>query len=369
MFVDGGNHKRHYEQELRVVGRALARLEYVVSEVGDQRPVVVLAAAVDALKGFFVQQAGHAVLGGNFAHGFHRQLVLVGGDVYGRVYGRKFVLCGRDFVVLGFGEHAQFPQFLVEVAHECGDAGFDCAEIVVVEFLTLRRFCAEQCSARVEQVAAFLEGFGVDEEVFLFGAHRGGNLLGLSAEQTEQFDGFAADGFHRTQQRRFLVEGVSVIAAKRRGNAEYAVFYEGIGGGVPRGIAARFEGGAQSAAGERTRVGFAFDEFLAAEFHNHAAVLGGRDEGVVLLGGKSRHGLEPVREMGYALFDSPILHRVCDDVCRFEGQRAVTRAAFLELFVGVFRETFAHHLFVENHTPEQFGHYHRLLLPTRNASI
>ena len=50
------------QQELCVLARILARLKQVLACVGGNRPVVVLAGAVDALERLLVQQAGKAVL-------------------------------------------------------------------------------------------------------------------------------------------------------------------------------------------------------------------------------------------------------------------------------------------------------------------
>ena len=359
MLVHRGYHKRNDEQELRVVGRTLARLEDVVTEVGDQRPVVVLAAAVHAREGFFVQQTGHPVLCRHFAHSFHRQLVLVRRDVDGGVDGSKFVLCGGDFVVLGLGKHAEFPQFLVEVFHKRRHAGFNRAEVVVFQLLSLGRFCAEESPAGVHQVTAFFERFAVDEEIFLFGTDCGIEFFRLSAEEAQQSDALAADRFHRAQQGRLFVKRLTVVAAKRGGNAQSVVLDEGVRGRVPRGIAARLESRAQSAAGKRARIGLALYQFLAAELHNHAAVGRGGDERVVLFRGQSRHRLEPMREVSHAFFHRPVLHRVGDDVCGFEREGTVVRAAVLEFLIGVLGQTFAHDLLVEDHTAEQFGHYHK----------
>ena len=65
MQVDGPNHGRAEHQELRVVVRLVARIEQVAHAGTAQRPVDVLAGAVDAGKRLFVQQAGHAVLLGH----------------------------------------------------------------------------------------------------------------------------------------------------------------------------------------------------------------------------------------------------------------------------------------------------------------
>ena len=362
MFVHGGNHRRHDEQELRVVGGTLARLEEVVPEVGRQRPVVVFAAAVDSREGFFVEQAGHAVTGGDLFHDLHRHLVLVGGDIDCGVDGGYFMLRGGHFVVLGFSQHAEFPQFLVEVAHEGGDAGLDCAEIVVLEFLSLGGLGSEKRPAREDEVAAFEESARVDEEIFLLGSDGGQHLFRFSAEESEQTDCLFADGFHGAEKRSLFVEGVPVVTAERRGDAQRRVLDEGVGSGIPRGVAARFECGAQTAAGEGAGVGLAFDEFLAVELHDHAAVAVGSDEGVVLLGGQTRHGLEPVSKVSDALFHRPVLHGAGYDIGDFEGEGTVLFATLFELVVGAFGQALAHYGVVENHTAENFGHYHRGLL-------
>ena len=67
-----GNDGGEEEQELRVVFGRAAGVEQILSAVRAQRPVVVLAAAVDALKGFFVQQTDHAVPCCGLLHYFHR---------------------------------------------------------------------------------------------------------------------------------------------------------------------------------------------------------------------------------------------------------------------------------------------------------
>ena len=238
--------------------------------------------------------------------------------------------------------------------------GFDRAEVVVLKLLSLGRSRAEKRPARVHQIAALFERLAVYEEVFLFGPYRGVKFLRLSAEEPEQRDAFAADRFHGAEQRSLFVKSLSVVAAERRRYAQRAVFDEGVGSRIPCRISARFERRAQSAAGEGACVRFAFDQLLAAELHDDAAVRRGGDERVVLFRGKSRHGLEPVREMRHPFFHRPVFHGVCDDVGGFERKGTVVRAAVLEFLVSVLWQTRAHDLIVEHHAAEQFGHYHNI---------
>ena len=276
-----------------------------------------LAASVYAVKWLFVKKTSHIVLCRNLFHNFHRKLVLVGCDVDRRVDRRKFVLRGRDFVVLRLCENAEFPKFLVKLFHIFDHAWLDCAEIVVGKFLSFGRTRAEQGATRVEQILSFFVHSGVDEEVFLFRTYRNVYALGLFAENGKKPRALSVDCFHRAQKRRLFVQSVAVVRAERRRNAEYTVLYERVGSWVPSGVASCLEGRAQSAAGEGTRVGFAFYQLFAAKFHNYAAVFGGGDEGIVLFCRYSRERLKPVSEVGHAFFDCPVFHFVCDDVCRF----------------------------------------------------
>ncbi len=55
-------------------------------------------------------------------------------------------------------------------------------------------------------------------------------------------------------------------------------------------------------------------QFLAAKLGNRAAIAGGGQEAVVLLGGQAGHGLEQVGEVGRPVLDGPVLHGAGDGV-------------------------------------------------------
>ena len=78
VVIHGLNHRAQKQQELGIFVRRLAGGEQVHAGVRGQGPVVVLAGAVDAGKGLFVQQAHHAVPGSYGLHELHGQLIVVG---------------------------------------------------------------------------------------------------------------------------------------------------------------------------------------------------------------------------------------------------------------------------------------------------
>ena len=146
--VDRRDDAREDEHEEAVVFGRFAGVEQVEPRIGGDRPVVVLARTVDVFEGFFVEKAHEAVTLGDLLHDLHRELIVVDGDVGRREDGRKFVLRGRDFVVLGLGEDAVLPQRLVEIAHIGGDARFERAEVMIFHLLPARRARAEEGAPR-----------------------------------------------------------------------------------------------------------------------------------------------------------------------------------------------------------------------------
>ena len=303
-----------------------------------------------------MQEADHVVLLCYLLHQLHGELVVVGGNVGGGEEGRQLVLCGGNLVVLGLGHDAELPQLLVQFLHKCGDAGLYRTEVVIFKLLTLGRLRAEEGAAGVHQVFALLVNALVDEEIFLFGADGGadgGDVV--VAEELDDAHALTVDGLHGTQQRSFFIQRLAAVGAERGRDAEHVVFYKCVRGGVPCGVAASLKGGAQAAGGEAGGVRLTLYKLLARKFHDDLAAFHGGDEAVVLLGGDAGHGLEPMGEMGGALFDSPVLHGVCD---YGRGGAVKTLAVLngtLHLLEYVLGEPCAHNGVVENHGAKKFG--------------
>ena len=165
-FDDGGQKG----QKLQIGRGILTGIQEVFAGVGGDGPVVVLAGAVDALKGLFVEQTVQVVLGGLTAQGVHDHMVGIRRLIADGEHRRQLVLAGGDFVVAGFGGDAHAPQFPVDVAHKGADAAADAPEIVIVHFLAFGGLGPEKGAVTEDQVLAFFEHFVVDQKIFLFGA-------------------------------------------------------------------------------------------------------------------------------------------------------------------------------------------------------
>ena len=129
-----------------VVG-CLARREEQGALVRAERPVAVLAAAVDTLEGLFVEEHAETVFGGHFAHERHENHVVVNGQVALLVDGSQFKLCGGYFVVTCFDGDAELDGADLQVLHKLHDATGDATEIMVLKLLVAGGLVAHQRSA------------------------------------------------------------------------------------------------------------------------------------------------------------------------------------------------------------------------------
>ena len=91
-----------------------------------------LAGAVDAGKGLFIQKAYQIVLFCDLFHDLHGELVVVAGCVGVCIDGGHLVLSGGRLIVLGLAVNTQSPEVFVQVLHEGCYPGTDGAVIVVI---------------------------------------------------------------------------------------------------------------------------------------------------------------------------------------------------------------------------------------------
>ena len=195
VLIDSLYHRAEHSKEDGVLVRVCPRVEEVRAAVGD-RPVVVLAAAVDARKGLLMQEADQSVAVRHLAEHFHNQHIVVAGEVQFLEHGSQFELGGGHFVVPRLGGDPQFPQFVLYFRHEVQDPILDGAEVMVLKLLMLGARRAEQCSAGQEQVRPGKIKALVDQEVLLLRSQRYGHFLFLLAEALHQVLGGLRQNLH-----------------------------------------------------------------------------------------------------------------------------------------------------------------------------
>ena len=178
---DGHQHRGQEDQELGVLVRAVAGAEQVVAQVVGERPVDVLARAVDPGERLLVEQELEAVAVGHPLHGLHDQHVVVGGDVGVLEQRGHLVLRRGDLVVPGLDRDAELVELQLGLEHAGQDPLGDGAEVVVFHLLPLGGLGAEEGPAGVDQVGPGVVEVLVDQEVFLLGAAGGVDVRGVGA--------------------------------------------------------------------------------------------------------------------------------------------------------------------------------------------
>ena len=171
MKVDRPEHGGQHGQEHRILLRRVPWIEQILAPVGD-RPVVVLAGAVDAGIGLLVKQADQPMAFGDLAQDLHREHVVVDGEVQFLEDGCQLKLRGRDLVVARLRRNAQPPQFVLNLIHERQDAWLDCAEVVVFQLLMFCRSRSEERTAGLYQIRTLIIELLVHQEILLFRPHR-----------------------------------------------------------------------------------------------------------------------------------------------------------------------------------------------------
>ena len=174
------------------------------------------------------------------------------------------------------------------------------------------------------------------------------------AKQLQHPKGLTVQRLHAAQKGCFLIQRLPAIGAKCGRDTKRFSLDEGIAGGIPGGVTARLKGSAQATGWKRRSIWLPSDQFLSGEFHNHSAIWRRGDEAVMLFRRDPSQGLEPVGEVGRAVFDCPVLHCVGHRI----GYRQVQLGPFLN---GVLQrviylpgQTGFHHTAVKDHASKYF---------------
>ncbi len=205
----------------------------------------------------------------------------------------------RDLVVAGLNRYAEFVELSLGFVHAGEHALRDDTEILIFEFLTLRRTGAEKGATSRNEIGAREVEITVDQEIFLLGTGGGRDHRNiLVAEKFQDTASLGIEGLHGAQDRGLEIEGFTGPGNERgrdaEGNAIGVLREIARAGDVPRGVAAGFESGADAAGGKRGSVRFALDELLAGELSDGAAATVGLEEAVVLLGSDTGERLKNV---------------------------------------------------------------------------
>ena len=82
-----------------------------------------------------MEQTDQIVFPGHFLHDFHRQLIVICGDICSRIDRSQLMLSRSHLVVLSLRQNSQFPQLFVQFFHIGSHPWFDSAEIMIIHLL------------------------------------------------------------------------------------------------------------------------------------------------------------------------------------------------------------------------------------------
>ena len=301
-------------QEAEVFLRGGSRGKQVESGIGLHGPVAVLAASVDALEGFLVENHLQVVLLGHLLHHNHEQHVLVhgGGDV--REHRSAFKLIGRHFVVPGLQRNAQLVGFCLKVFHEHRHAGGDGAKIMVRQLLVLGRCVANhRATTQLEVRTGIVQGL-VHQEILLLQAHIDAYVRHLRLKQPCHGRGSGIQRLDGSEIGHFHVQRLAGIGHKNGRDAQGPVQDEGGRIGVPGRVAAGLEGVTEPSVGEAGRIRLLLHQGAALEVFHGFPVLEG-EKGFVFFCGGTGEGLKEVGVMGCTQFCCPGLHAGSNFLC------------------------------------------------------
>ena len=333
--------------------RRLARFQHIDPVVRHKRPVVMLSGTIDSGKRLLMQQTLHSMLARHPLQCLHHDLIVIHRDIDFRVDRRQFMLCRSHLVMLGLCGNTNFPEFNIDIAHKRRDPLADRAEIMIVQFLSFRRHCAEQRSSGIDQVFSLQKFLCIHKEIFLLGSDRRRYFSGCCIpKQPEQTQGFLIDRLHGTKKRRLLVERFTGIRTKCSRNTKYRprciLSYKCRRSAIPCRISSRLKCSAQSARRKGRRIRLAFDQFFSRETHQHlAARQRCGNKRIMLLGRHSGQRQKPVRIVSCPFLDRPLFHLMRDHISGLEIELFPLFNGLFQILVNLFRQTFLHHRVIE----------------------
>ena len=224
IFVHSLHHGGQEEQKLHVFVWTLAGIQQVLTSVRGEGPVVVLAAAVDPVKWFFVKQADQPVAGGYiFMVSMVSWLWSVAMLVVAKM-GASSCCAGAASLCFVLARMPSFQSSSSNSFIKGRNPGFDGAEVMVFQLLPLRRFDAEQGAAAENKVFPLLVKLTVDEKVFLFRAHGGNHTIGPVISQNPQNPQRLNVQTSMERSRESFVQHLAAVGTIGGGNIEESPF-------------------------------------------------------------------------------------------------------------------------------------------------
>ena len=103
-----------------------------------------------------MNQAGEMMSSRHPLHHFHRNLVLIRCLIGIGIDGCQFVLGRCHLIMLGFGQNADLPEFRVQLLHKGGHTRLELSEIMVFQFLPLRRLVPKEGTTGQTQIFSLI---------------------------------------------------------------------------------------------------------------------------------------------------------------------------------------------------------------------
>mmetsp|Transcript_10582 Transcript_10582/g.23936 ORF Transcript_10582/g.23936 Transcript_10582/m.23936 type:complete len:709 (-) Transcript_10582:88-2214(-) len=325
VLVDAADESRHDDGEHHVVarlGKQLRRVEQLGTLVRGERPVVVLAAAVDLRERLLVQQSREAVLSSHLLDDLHHHEVLVNLHDGVSEERRHLVLVRGHLAVTRLERDAELEALVLDLAHrlERGRGRRRRSHVVVGHLLAARGERAHDRSARQLQVGAHVVLLAGHEEELLLKSDVVHHARALDAELLHEARALGGHRLHRAVQRRLLVERLAGVRDEAGGQEDGVLAQEHGRNGVEREVATGCVCGAHAAVGERRSVRLSLEDRLALELVVRLAVGAKLEHGELhhthlpVAHATRSHGLEAVAEHRRAAIERPVDESLGDDV-------------------------------------------------------
>ena len=145
-----------------------------------------LAAAVHACKGLFMQQADKTVPGSQMPHDIHGQHIVIAGIIGIFINRGDLELPRRHLIVACLGGNAQGHKLIFHILHETHYPGGNGAKIVIFHFLPLGRGRANQRASRKKNIGPQGGKIAVHQKIFLFRANHCAHICNLVIAKNAQ---------------------------------------------------------------------------------------------------------------------------------------------------------------------------------------